>query len=258
MKAREPAFRITSTELLGVDQSIVMDEGGTALGLTELGLPVSRFMISGKFKGKSEESDRVLIRVSDTFNEVTLNVGNFFSQSLEVFEEIQLEDPVAVIGKVSILKGQSQFSKRFYAESIHKISETEMRYFEGRAVLFLKERTDRIAKAISSGLKEKRELAALMDSERLGFGLSKRFELNGSVDLEKYISLPGLFLESLSRRNREVILAEIRNFREISLEELMKKLGDKINREDIEDEIRNLLNDGEIMEVKTGIYRYIP
>jgi len=257
MKTREPAMRITSTELLGLDQFLITDEGNTRIGLTELGLPVSRFLLAGRFSGKSDEGDRMFIRVSDSFNDVTMTVGNFFSQSLEVFDEIGQGETVAVIGKVSIPNTQSQFSKKFFAESIYKIPEAEMKYLEARALLFLKERTDKIAKAISSGLRERGELAALLDSDRLGLGLSKRFEMNGSVDIEKYISLITQYTESLTEKNREVILGEIKKFREISLDELVGRLGDRLGRETIEEELRNLLNDGEIMEVKTGIYRYI-
>jgi len=81
--------------------------------------------------------------------------------------------------------------------------------------------------------------------------------MNGSVDIEKYISLITQYTESLTEKNREVILGEIKKFREISLDELVGRLGDRLGRETIEEELRNLLNDGEIMEVKTGIYRYI-
>ncbi|MEM0141187.1 MAG: hypothetical protein QXN66_04025 [Thermoplasmatales archaeon] len=256
MKPREPAIRITTTELLGIDE-MVPDYEGQTLGLTELGLPLSRFIMAGRYVGRSDENERVMVRISDDLNEVTMLVGNYFSESLEIFEEFEANDPLVIIGKVSFLTGQTQLSKRFYLENIRKISDVEMRYFQASAILFLKERIDKIAKAVSSGMKEKQELSALMDSERLGLGLSKRFELKGSVDVEKFISLVNSFTEGLSKKNKQIVLEEIKGNREISLEELVSRLGDKLSRESIEEELRNLLNEGELMEVRTGIYRYV-
>ncbi|MEM0130089.1 MAG: hypothetical protein QW100_00415 [Thermoplasmatales archaeon] len=256
MKQREPAIRITTTELLGADE-VVVDESGQSLALTELGLPLSRFLLAGKYGGRSDENERILIRVSDYFNDMTLVVGNYFSESLEIFEEISVEDPVVIVGKISLSTAQNQISKRFYLEEIRKASETEMRYFQALAVAFLKERIEKIAKVISSGMRDRQELSALMGSYRLGFGLSKRFELKGSIDVEKFLNLVSSFTERLSRKNRQIVLDEIKESKEISLEELVHRLEGKMSRENIEEELGNLLNDGELMEVRTGVYRYI-
>ena len=47
MKQREPALRMTTPELLGIDESYQESgEDGTTFGLTELGVLVSRFLVS--------------------------------------------------------------------------------------------------------------------------------------------------------------------------------------------------------------------
>ena len=89
-------------------------------------------------------------------------------------------------------------------------------------------------------------------------GLSRRFEVKGSIDVEKFSEQVSSFLQQVNRGNRESILREIKNFREISMAEIADKFEGKIPREELEEEIRNLMNDGEIMEIKTGIYRYVP
>lgn len=88
-------------------------------------LLVSRFLVSGKFVGKMNEDERSIIRIKDSFNDVSLYVGSYYSDSLELLEELGEDDNVLVIGKVSISNSQSQFSKRFYLENIRKISELE-------------------------------------------------------------------------------------------------------------------------------------
>lgn len=97
-----------------------------------------------------------------------------------------------------------------------------------------------------------------MNSEKNGLGIFKRFESKGSVDIEKFRDQVDTFLAGVNKGNKESILKEIKNFREISLNEIIDKFEGKIPREELEDEIRNLMNDGEIMEIKTGIYRYVP
>ncbi|MGC8562546.1 MAG: hypothetical protein ACP5UZ_03815 [Thermoplasmata archaeon] len=256
MKQREPAVRITTLELLGIDETY--EENETSFGLSELGLLVNRFLLAGKFVGKSDEDDRSVIRVKDTFNDVSLYVGSYYSDSLEILEELNEDDNVLIVGKVSISNSQSQLSKRFYLENISKTSEMERKYLEAQSVQFLNDRVKKIARAISSGIREKEELAVLMNSERNGTGLFKRFEMNGSVDIEKFSEQVALFLQRVNKGNRDGILNEIKNFREISLNELVDKFDGKIAREELEEEIRNLMNDGEIMEIKTGIYRYVP
>jgi RPA family protein len=259
MKPREPAVRITTPELLGIDETY-RDEGdeSTSFGLSELGLLVSRFIISGKFVGKSDEDERPILRVKDSFNEVTLYVGSYYSESLEFLEELKENDNVITVGKVSISNAQGQFSKRFYLENISKISELERKYLESKSVQFMNERVKKISRAISSGIREKEELIALLNSYRNGLGLHVRFQLKGSIDVEKFSDQINVFLRNVNQGNRETILKEIKNFREISFEELVDKLGERIPREELEDEIRNLMSDGEIMEIKTGIYRYVP
>ncbi len=259
MKQREPALRMTTPELLGIDESYQESgEDGTTFGLSELGLLVSRFLVSGKFVGKMNEDERSIIRIKDSFNDVSLYVGSYYSDSLELLEELGEDDNVLVIGKVSISNSQSQFSKRFYLETIAKISELERKYFEAKSVQFLSDRVKKISRAISSGVREKEELAALMNSEKNGLGIFKRFESKGSVDIEKFTDQVDTFLAGVNKGNKESILKEIKNFREISLNEIIDKFEGKIPREELEDEIRNLMNDGEIMEIKTGIYRYVP
>ena len=122
----------------------------------------------------------------------------------------------------------------------------------------MNERVKKISRAISSGMREKEELAALLNSYRNGLGLHTRFELKGSIDVEKFSDQVEVFLRGVNKGNRESILKEIKNYREISLEEIVDKFGGRIPKEELEDEIRNLMNDGEIMEIKTGIYRYVP
>ncbi len=256
MKQREPAVRITTPELLGIDE--VYEENETSFGLSELGLLINRFLLSGKFVGKSDEDDRPIVRVKDTFNEVSLYVGSYYSDSLEILEELNEDDNVIIVGKVSISNSQSQFSKRFYLENISKATEIERKYFESKAVQFLNDRVKKVARAISSGIRGKEELSVLMDSERNGIGLSRRFEVKGSIDVEKFSEQVSSFLQQVNRGNRESILREIKNFREISLAEIADKFEGKIPRDELEEEIRNLMNDGEIMEIKTGIYRYVP
>lgn len=256
MKQREPAVRIATPELLGIDE--VYEESETSFGLSELGLLINRFLLAGKFAGKSDEDDRSIIRVKDTFNEVSLYVGSYYSDSMEILEELKEDDNVIIVGKVSISNSHSQFSKRFYLENISKASELERKYFESKAVQFLNDRVKRIARAISSGIREKEELSALMDSERNGTGLSVRFEIKGSINVEKFSEQVSTFLQKVNKGNRESILREIKNFREISMAEIVDRFEGKIPREELEEEIRNLMNDGEIMEIKTGIYRYVP
>jgi RPA family protein len=259
MRQREAAVRVIIPEILGIDEAIEeIGEDGITYGLTELGLLVNRFFISGRFTGKMDENDRSIVKVKDSFNELSLYIGTYYSDNLELLEELTENDPVFVIGKVSISNSQSQFSKRFYAENIVKISEIERKYLEAKAVLFLKERVTKISRAISSGMKEKEELSTLMNSEKIGTGLFRRFGLKGSVDVEKFSDLIDTFLEGVGRGNRETILSEIKNYREISLEEIADKFEGRIPREVLENEIRNLMNDGEIMEIKSGMYRYIP
>ncbi len=258
MKQREPAVRITTPELLGIDE-MYQDAGEdeTLFGLSELGLLVSRFLISGKFVGKSDEDERVVLRIKDSFNDVSLYVGSYYSDNLEILEELNEGDNVLAVAKVSISTSQSQFSKRFYLENISKISELERKYLEIKNVQFLNERVKKISGAISSGIREKEELQALMNSERNGTGLHRRFELKGSVDVEKFSDQVERFLQGVNKGNKDSILKEIKNYREISLEEIVDKFEGRIPKEELEDEIRNLMNDGEIMEIKTGIYRYI-
>ncbi|MEM0136353.1 MAG: hypothetical protein QXU18_14200 [Thermoplasmatales archaeon] len=256
MKQREPAVRITTPELLGIDEVYQVAE--TSFGLSELGLLVNRFLFAGKFVGKSDENDRIIIRIKDTFNDISLYVGSYYSESLEIFEELTETDNVLVIGKISISNSQSQFSKKFYLENISKISELERKYIEAKSVQFLNERVKKISRAISSGIREKEELSVLMGSERNGIGLFRRFETKGSIDIEKFSDQVGLFLQQVNKGNRDSILREIKNFREISFDEIVGKFEGKIPREELEEEIRNLMNDGEIMEIKTGIYRYVP
>ncbi|MCL6003384.1 MAG: hypothetical protein M0Z77_08285 [Thermoplasmatales archaeon] len=259
MKQREPAVRISTPELLGMDE-IYKEEGedGTTYGLSELGLLVNRFLLVGKFVGKSDEDERSILRVKDSFNEVSLYVGSYYSDSLELLEELTESDNVLVVGKVSISSAQSQFSKRFYLENISRISELERKYLEAKAVQFLSDRVKKISRAISSGIKEKEELSTLLNSEKNGIGLSRRFELKGSIDVEKFSDQVNIFLQSVNKSNRDSILKEIKNYREISMDEIADKFDGKIPREELENEIRDLMNDGEIMEIKTGIYRYVP
>ncbi|MEM0346832.1 MAG: hypothetical protein QW340_04085, partial [Thermoplasmatales archaeon] len=75
---------------------------------------------------------------------------------------------------------------------------------------------------------------------------------------EKFLNLVSSFTEKLSRKNRQIVLDEIKESKEISLEELVRRLASKMSRENIEEELGNLLNDGELMEVRTGVYRYVP
>ena len=259
MRQREPALRITTPELLGIDE-VYHESGddGTTYGLSELGLLVNRFLISGKFVAKMEEDDRSILKIKDSFNEVALSVGSYYSNSLEILEELAENDNVLIVGKVSISNSQSQFSKRFYLENISKISELHRKYFEAKSIQFMSERVKKISRAISSGIREKEELSALMNSERNGTGLFTRFELKGSLDVEKFSDQIEAFLQSVNKGNRESILREIKNYREISLDEMVNKFEAKIPREELEEEIRNLMNDGEIMEIKSGIYRYVP
>ncbi len=259
MKAREPAVRITSTELLGIDEAYQEEgENGTLYGLSELGLLVNRFLLAGTFTGKSDEDDRPIIRIKDSFNEVMLYVGTYYAESLELLEELSEGDSIMAIAKVSISTAQSTISKRFYLESVKKISEMERRFLEATAVSFLDTRLKKISRAISSGIRGREELVAIMDSEKIGLGLFKRFEMKGSIDVEKFSDLVDSFIRILDKGNRDKILSEIKNYREISLEEIAEKLEGKIPREELEEEIRNLMNDGEIMEIKSGIYRYVP
>ena len=259
MKAREPAVRITTPELLGIDEMYKEEgEDGTSFGLSELGLLVSRFLVSGKFAGKSDEDERPTLRVKDSFNEVTLYVGSYYSESLEALDELKENDDLLVIGKVSVSNSQGQISKRFYLESISKISELERKYLESKSVQFMSERVKKISRAISSGTRDKEELIALLNSQRNGLGVYTRFSLKGSIDVEKFSDQIEVFLRNVNSGNRENILKEIKSYREISFNELVDKLGGRIPREELEEEIRNLMNDGEIMEIKTGIYRYVP
>jgi len=259
MRQREAAVRVIIPEILGIDEVIEeTGEDSITYGLTELGLLVNRFLIAGRFAGRMDEDDRSIVKVKDSFNEVSIYIGTYYSDNLELLEELTENDPVFVIGKVSVSKSQSQFSKRFYAENIVKISEIERKYLEAKAVFFLKDRVTKISRAISSGMREREELATLMNSEKIGTGLYRRFGLKGSVDVEKFSDLIETFLEGIGRGDREMILGEIKNYREISIDEIADKFEGKIPREVLEDEIRNLMNEGEIMEVKSGIYRYVP
>lgn len=258
MRQREPAVRITIPELLGIDDSFQEEgEDGTTFGLSEVGLLINRFLVAGKFVAKMDEDERSMIKVKDSFNEMSLYIGTYYSDSLEVLEELSEDDPIFVIGKVSISNSQSQFSKRFYAENVVKIKEIERKHLEAISVSFLNRRVNNISRAISSGMRDRDELSALMASEKLGLGLSRRFETKGSVDVEKFSGQINSFLEQLGRGNRETILNEIKNYREISIAEIADRFEGKIPREELEDEIRNLMSDGEIMEIKTGIYRYV-
>ncbi len=258
MKQREPSVRITTTELLGLDETYQEGgEDGTSFGLSELGLLVSRFLVPGKFVGKMDEDERSILKIKDSFNEVSLYVGTYYSDDRGILEELSEGDNVVTVGKVSISNSQSQFSKRFYLESIAKISELERKYLEAESVHFLSERLKKISRAISSGTRDKEELSALMNSDKNGLGLFTRLELKGSIDVEKFSDQVEVFLAGVNKGNKDNILKEIKNYREISIDELADKFEGRMPREELEDEIRNLMNDGEIMEIKTGIYRYV-
>lgn len=258
MKSREPALRVTTPEILGIDESISQGDDGVTHGLTELGLLVNRFLLSGKFAGKLDERDITIARVKDTLNEVSLYIGSYYDDSLELLEDLQEGDDVLVVGKASINADRDQFSKRFYAENIIKIPDLERKYLEMRAVSFMNERLNKISKAISSNTKEEEELSALMGSRRLGHGLFMRFQSRGSIDVEKFLALVASFTEGNVKLTREIILNEIKGHGSISVEDLAKSLKGKVSSEEIDQEIRNLMNDGEIMELKSGIYKYVP
>ncbi len=257
MKSREPSMRVTTPEILGIDESVSEGADGVTYGLTELGLLVNRFLLSGQFIGKMEEGDMIISRVKDSFNEISLYIGSYFDDSLDLLDELQENDDIIVIGKVSFGSSTDQLSKRFYAESIVKVQETVRKYLEVRAVFFMNERLNKISKAISSGTKEQEEISAIMGSKNLGSGLFKRFQSRGSVDVEKFSALVSSFVEKSGRQTREMVLDKIKKQSSISIEDLQRELNGKMGRELIEQEIRNLMNDGEIMELKSGIYKYV-
>lgn len=259
MNPREPAVRVTVPEILGIDEQTLIDgEGSTKYGLSELGLLVNRFLVAGKFVSRMDEEDKTLIRIKDSFNEFVFNLGDYYKESLELLEELEEGDDVIAIGKVWIGNSEENFSKKFFADSITKVSEQERKYAEATAVSFLDDRVKKISRAISAGTREVDELSVLMGSKRIGYGLSQRFELKNSIDIEKFVAVVNSFVGQSVLGNRETILEEIKKFREISLKEILDKLEDKIPKEEIEENVRDLLLDGEIMEVKTGIYKYIP
>lgn len=259
MSPREPAVRVTVSEILGIDEEAeARGEDKTKYGLSELGLTVNRFLVAAKFVSKMSEDERTIIRVKDSFNEISLYLGEYYKESLEALEELEEGDNVIAIGKLWIGDSKDYFSKKFYADSISKVTEQVRKYAEAKAVSFLNDRIKKISKAISSGIREEDELSILMESKRVGYGLAQRFKLKNSVDIEKFSSIVDSYVAQSVTGIRETILDEMKKFREISMDEMAERLEGKVTREELEENIRNLLLDGEIMEIKTGVFKYIP
>jgi RPA family protein len=258
MREREPAIRITTPEILGIDRAVQHGEENTKYGLSELGLMVNRFLLGAIFLSKMNEEDRLMVKVKDSFNELLLYVGDYYSESIEALEDLHEGDNLLVIGKVWVSSSAENFTKKFFAENIIKTSESYRKYAEAKAVSFLNRRIKIISRAISTGVKTENELALMMESRRGGIGMAERFSSAGSIDVEKFSALVEEFVLKNLSGTRDAVLDEIKKFREVSVEELAERMEGKVQRNELEEYVRELLLDGEIMEVRTGVYRYVP
>ncbi|MCL4412142.1 MAG: hypothetical protein M1526_02140 [Candidatus Thermoplasmatota archaeon] len=259
MNEREPAVRASTLELSGIDEMAEYGEERKAkYGLTETGLLVNRFLLGAQYLSKMDEDNRTVVKVKDSFNELFLYVGEFYSQSLEKLDELEQSDDLMVIGKVSLSTNQGYLSKRFYAESIIKISEATRKYLEAETVHNLDSRLRKITKIISAGIRDEDEIAKIMESPRYARGIKERLEKKGSVDIEKFRSSIEHFIDGNKTGNRDVVLNLIKSFREITYEEIIERTENKVGAEEIDQIINNLLAEGEITEIKSGVYKYIP
>ncbi len=259
MMEREPAQRVLSPELLGIDE-IVTSGGEKAVkyGLTEMGLLVNRFLLAGQFISRSDEENQTLVKIKDSLNEVFLYVGQFYDYSLELLDEIEEGNDIIAIGKISISNNQGYISKRFYAEKIFKVSTQERKYAEISSAYFLHQRVINVSRIISSGLRERDEISKVMESERLARGIEERLQRKGSIDIEKFRAIVETVVAKNSIGNRDVVLKLIKDFREITYDELNERLGEEIGSEELEKIVDDLLSEGEITEIKSGTFKYIP
>lgn len=259
MIEREPAQRVLSSELLGIDEIVTYGEGKQVkYGLTEMGLLVNRFIIGGQFVARNEEDGQTIIKIKDSLNELYLYVGQFYDSDLESLNEIEEGNDVIAIAKLSLSNNQGYLNKRFYAENIVKTSQVTRKFLELTAAQFLQKRVVNISRIITSGIKEKEEIAKILESERLSKGVTERLQRKGSIDVEKFRVIVESIVNKSSIGNREIVLDLIKNFREINYDELYERLSDKISGEELEKIIDNLLAEGEITEIKSGTYKFIP
>lgn len=259
MMEREPAQRVLSSELLGIDEIVSSgEEKAVKYGLTEMGLLVNRFLIAGQYVSRSDEESQTIVKIKDSLNEVFLYVGQFYDSDIGLLDEIEEENDLIAMGKISISNNQGYLNKRFYAEKIVKVSPNVRRYAEISAAYFLNQRVIHISRIISSGIKEKDEISRIVESERLARGIYERIQRKGSIDVEKFRAIVEAVVSTNTTGNKETVLGLIKNFREITYEDLNERLGDKISTEEVEKIIDDLLAQGEITEIRPGTFKYIP
>ncbi|MGC8574401.1 MAG: hypothetical protein ACP5RG_00710 [Thermoplasmata archaeon] len=259
MIEREPAQRVLSPELLGIDEIVTSGEDkAVKYGLSEMGLLINRFMLAGQFTSRSDEEKQTVVKVRDSLNEVFLYVGQFYDYSLELLDEIEEGNDIIAIGKISISNNQGYISKRFYAEKIFKVTSAERKYAEISSAYFLNKRIINVSRIISSGIRERDEISKIMESERLARGIEERLQRKGSIDVEKFRAIVESVVTKSNTGNRDIVLQLIKDFREISYEELNERLSEKIGAEELEKIVENLLSEGEITEIKSGTFKYIP
>ncbi len=259
MIEREPAQRVLSPELLGIDEIVTSGEDkAVKYGLSEMGLLINRFMLAGQFTSRNDEEKQTVVKVRDSLNEVFLYVGQFYDYSLELLDEIEEGNDIIAIGKISISNNQGYISKRFYAEKIFKVTSAERKYAEISSAYFLHKRIINVSRIISSGIRERDEISKIMESERLARGIEERLQRKGSIDVEKFRAIVESVVAKSNTGNRDLVLQLIKDFREISYEELNERLSEKIGAEELEKIVENLLSEGEITEIKSGTFKYIP